>query len=215
MTKPCVILLVACVAILHPLKARGADSSDSLYKAFETKLLYSETPDIGPAWRGGLRITDLIVWDGYLNVAGWFTMDLFMAGIPSLSLNDSSKTRSPTTSYSSLSNQDPFVCPYGATCTKSGAASNTIRPNSNSRTRTERSLRKIPSWLCLLSPRVFCWRKGTILIYSPAWRWKTATSTTAPGCLQPTVSYPATVFSSPTIGASAWNTPCSTREKAP
>jgi hypothetical protein len=93
MTKPCVILLVACVAILHPLKARGADSSDSLYKAFETKLLYSETPDIGPAWRGGLRITDLIVWDGYLNVAGWFTMDLFMAGIPSLSLNDSSKTR--------------------------------------------------------------------------------------------------------------------------
>jgi len=214
MTKPCVILLVACVAILHPLKARGADSSDSLYKAFETKLLYSETPDIGPAWRGGLRITDLIVWDGYLNVAGWFTMDLFMQAFPPCRSTIRARRGSPTTSYSSLSNQDPFVCPYGATCTKSGRHQ---IPFGRIRTREQGRRDRFGNTVMVVPfvTQSFCWRKGTILIYSPAWRWKTATSTTAPGCLQPTVSYPATVFSSPTIGASAWNTPCSTRENAP
>ncbi len=84
--------LVAGAALLCLCRASFAVTSDSTYRAFSTKLIFSETPDLGPAWRGGLRITDALAWDGYLNVAGWFCVDLLMAGLPTLSLKDSNRT---------------------------------------------------------------------------------------------------------------------------
>jgi hypothetical protein len=52
-------------------------AQDSLgVRPFPNKLIYSETPEIGKKWHGGIRMNDLVVWDGYFNINGWLTADI-------------------------------------------------------------------------------------------------------------------------------------------
>jgi hypothetical protein len=51
---------------------------------FCNKLIYSETPEIGKKWHGGIRMTDILIWDGYWNVNDWLTLDLLFAVLPNL-----------------------------------------------------------------------------------------------------------------------------------
>ena len=74
---------VAAALVLIHFTVFGA-SPDTSYKAFSTKLIFTETPDIGPKWRGGIRMTDVLAWDFYINIAGWITVDYFIAGIPTI-----------------------------------------------------------------------------------------------------------------------------------
>lgn len=51
---------------------------------FCNKLIYSETPEIGIKWHGGIRMTDVLIWDGYWNINNWLTMDLLISALPNL-----------------------------------------------------------------------------------------------------------------------------------
>jgi hypothetical protein len=77
-----------------------ASPPDTSYKAFSTKLIFTETPDIGPKWRGGIRMTDVLAWDFYFNVAGWFNIDFFAAGFPTITGGDSTKISDNFTLFS-------------------------------------------------------------------------------------------------------------------
>jgi hypothetical protein len=68
------------VALLAGL-VRSAEFSET---PFCSKLIFSETPEIGKKWHGGIRMTDVLIWDFYWNVNGWLTLDLLAAGLPNL-----------------------------------------------------------------------------------------------------------------------------------
>lgn len=87
-TSPVTYTIATAIVLIHCTSFAGAP--DTSYKAFSTKLIFTETPDIGPKWRGGIRMTDILCWDGYFNIAGWFTVDYLIAGIPTIG-NDSAK----------------------------------------------------------------------------------------------------------------------------
>ena len=61
-----------------------ADTTPEIKRPFSSKLIFSETPDIGSKWHGGVRLTDIFCLDGYVNIAGFFTFDLLFAGIPTI-----------------------------------------------------------------------------------------------------------------------------------
>jgi hypothetical protein len=66
--------------VLLTLGAGGALAGTFTESAFPQKLIFSETPEVGHAWHGGLRMHDVLIWDGYWNVGGWFTLDVLSAG---------------------------------------------------------------------------------------------------------------------------------------
>jgi hypothetical protein len=73
--------------ILFPLTVTGtppaaADSPATAPLAFPNKLIFSETPDIGDKWHGGIRMNDFLIWDSYLNIAGLGAIEMLIAGLP-------------------------------------------------------------------------------------------------------------------------------------
>ena len=48
---------------------------------FANRIIFSETPETGEQWHGGIRMKDIFCWDGYWNVGGWLTLDLMVYGI--------------------------------------------------------------------------------------------------------------------------------------
>jgi hypothetical protein len=58
-------------------------------KAFPNKLIFSETPEIGYKWRGGIRMNDLLVWDVYWNIGGIGSISLNFSGLPKITTADS------------------------------------------------------------------------------------------------------------------------------
>jgi len=62
-------------------------AADFSEQPFTEKLIFSETPEIGKKWHGGLRTTDLISYEGYLNINGWATVDFMLTGIFGLKMD--------------------------------------------------------------------------------------------------------------------------------
>jgi hypothetical protein len=50
-------------------------------KSWPHKLIFSDTPEIGKKWHGGVRMNDIVVWDLNLNVYDWCLVDFLWAGI--------------------------------------------------------------------------------------------------------------------------------------
>jgi hypothetical protein len=74
---------------LHPY-----DSLDQ--RAFCNKVIYTETPDIGVKWRGGLRNISLLSWDMYFNIGNILTVDYLFTGLREHHLYDSTTGDSTT-----------------------------------------------------------------------------------------------------------------------
>jgi hypothetical protein len=55
---------------------RGAEG-----KAFPGKLIYTDTPEIGAKWHGGVRMVDVLAWDFNWNINGWMSADLLVVGL--------------------------------------------------------------------------------------------------------------------------------------
>jgi hypothetical protein len=75
-------VILICVAF-----NRGFAQGDSTLEhrlPFVGKPLFTETPEMGGKWRGGVRLTDLLCLDGYVNIADFFTFDVLFAGIPTI-----------------------------------------------------------------------------------------------------------------------------------
>ena len=82
------VFRVLCVlAFMTPVISFSQDSLCG--KPLPGKLIFSETPEIGQKWHGGIRMNDVLVWDGYWNINNWLTMDLLIAGLPSLGADTS------------------------------------------------------------------------------------------------------------------------------
>ncbi|MFC1584637.1 hypothetical protein ACFL5V_03715 [Fibrobacterota bacterium] len=56
-------------------------AEDSPKKAFPHKLIFSDTPEIGKKWHGGVRMNDIFVWEFFWNIKDWFLLDYFKAGL--------------------------------------------------------------------------------------------------------------------------------------
>ncbi|MBN1128310.1 MAG: hypothetical protein JXA71_04955 [Chitinispirillaceae bacterium] len=70
------------VLIIATLFVSPAFSLESDFpQPFPNRIIFSQTPEIGEKWRGGIKTHDLLVWDAYWNCADWFTVDLFSAGV--------------------------------------------------------------------------------------------------------------------------------------
>lgn len=76
------IAIAACVCLL--LSAASTSAVEFEQKAFPNKLIYTETPEIGQKWHGGIRMNDIFIWDGYLNTNDWMIIDVLHAGLPNL-----------------------------------------------------------------------------------------------------------------------------------
>jgi hypothetical protein len=74
-----IFIAIACSCLF----AQG-DTAPEIKRPFSSKLIISETPDIGLKWHGGIRLTDIFCLDGYVNIAGFFTFDFLIAGIPTI-----------------------------------------------------------------------------------------------------------------------------------
>jgi hypothetical protein len=70
--------LFICLVFLIVSGVRADTFTES---SFPQKLIFTETPETGHPWHGGLRMHDLLVWDGYWNVNGWLTLDVLTAGV--------------------------------------------------------------------------------------------------------------------------------------
>jgi hypothetical protein len=63
----------------------GSFSQEALTRRpFANKLIFSETPEIGVKWHGGIRMNDFLVWDGYWNINNWLTADLLLERLNNL-----------------------------------------------------------------------------------------------------------------------------------
>jgi hypothetical protein len=62
--------------------AESVFSQDSVFRPFCNKVVFSETPEIGPKWHGGVRSSDILIQDGNWNIGGLFALDLTLAGLP-------------------------------------------------------------------------------------------------------------------------------------
>jgi hypothetical protein len=49
-------------------------------KSWPHKLIFSDTPEIGKKWRGGIRMNDIVVWDLNFNINNWILIDYLKAG---------------------------------------------------------------------------------------------------------------------------------------
>ena len=54
---------------------------------FANRIVFSETPELGKKWHGGVRMKDILCWDMYMSIADWFSIDLLRYGVP-LSIPD-------------------------------------------------------------------------------------------------------------------------------
>lgn len=54
-------------------------------KPFSNRIIFSQTPEIGEKWHGGIRMNDLVVWEAYWNCADLFSLDFFHAGVKDIS----------------------------------------------------------------------------------------------------------------------------------
>ncbi len=59
------------------------------HKAFETMALYSDAPDIGVKWRGGIRNNSLLYTEMYWNIGDIVVMDIMLSGVRQWNLPDS------------------------------------------------------------------------------------------------------------------------------
>jgi hypothetical protein len=53
-------------------------------KPFSNRIIFSQTPEIGEKWHGGIRTNDLLAWEAYWNCADIFSLDFFRAGVKEL-----------------------------------------------------------------------------------------------------------------------------------
>ncbi len=51
---------------------------------FGHKLIFSDTPEMGTKWHGGIRMQDIVVWDFSLNLNDWVFADFLAAGLSDL-----------------------------------------------------------------------------------------------------------------------------------
>lgn len=58
---------------------------------FCNKLIFSETPEIGKKWRGGIRMTDFVIWDGYFNIYDWMLFDFVRGGLKGMKIDETSE----------------------------------------------------------------------------------------------------------------------------
>jgi hypothetical protein len=65
-------------------------------RAFCNKVIYTETPDIGVKWRGGLRNLSLFSWDMYFNIGNILTADYLFTGLREHHFHDSTSGDSMT-----------------------------------------------------------------------------------------------------------------------
>lgn len=65
----------------------GPDSNS--VRPFSNKVVFSETPEIGKKWHGGIRMNDIAIWDGYWNVNNILLVDFLFAGFNSLKVDQS------------------------------------------------------------------------------------------------------------------------------
>jgi hypothetical protein len=61
-------------------------------KPFSGKLFFAETPNIGLKWHGGIRMTDILAWDGYININNWMTLDLLAEGMSEMKADKNGST---------------------------------------------------------------------------------------------------------------------------
>jgi hypothetical protein len=80
--KPCAYFLAVILFVTAGFSQ--SDSSGPVARPFSGKMILSETPDIGGKWRGGIRITDVLCLEGYVNIGGLFTFDALISGIPDI-----------------------------------------------------------------------------------------------------------------------------------
>lgn len=55
---------------------------------FSNRIVFSESPEIGTKWHGGVRMNDLLYWDLYWNAGDWITIDLLVTGVSGTKLKD-------------------------------------------------------------------------------------------------------------------------------
>jgi hypothetical protein len=75
-------LIVLCITI----PSANAQTSPDL--PFNNRIIFSETPEIGRAWRPGIRTKDLLCWDLFWNVNNWLTVDFLHAGMSNRRITD-------------------------------------------------------------------------------------------------------------------------------
>jgi len=71
--------IFVCIAVLVT-----GSMAEERSKPFAHKVIFSETPDIGEKWHGGIRMNDFLIWEGYWNINNWLMADLVAAGLPNL-----------------------------------------------------------------------------------------------------------------------------------
>ena len=69
---------------------------------FSNRIIFSQTPEIGEKWHGGIRMNDIIVWDMYWNCGNWFTIDLLSAGVREINLEGEDNDTITLTDYFTL-----------------------------------------------------------------------------------------------------------------
>jgi hypothetical protein len=74
---------------------------------FSGKLIFCETPEIGKKWHGGIRLNDILVFDGYWNIYNWLTIDFLRAGINDITIDTSGSALSDRFSIFTIE-EDPI-----------------------------------------------------------------------------------------------------------
>ncbi|MBN2037718.1 MAG: hypothetical protein JW768_13335 [Chitinispirillaceae bacterium] len=69
---------------------------------FSNRIIFSQTPEIGEKWHGGIRMNDIVVWDMYWNCGNWFTLDLLSAGVREINLQGEDNDTITLTDYFTL-----------------------------------------------------------------------------------------------------------------
>jgi hypothetical protein len=54
-------------------------------KPFSNRIIFSQTPEIGEKWHGGIRTNDFLAWEAFWNCANLFSLDFFQAGLKNVS----------------------------------------------------------------------------------------------------------------------------------
>ena len=81
------LMSVMVLMLLTPLHSKEDE------KPFCNKLIFSETPEIGRKWHGGIRTTDFFCWEGYFNIYNWVMVDFLRAGFGNLKVGENGKMK--------------------------------------------------------------------------------------------------------------------------
>jgi hypothetical protein len=74
------VLFIPVLLLLFEFTLPVFSLESSIEVPFSNRIIFSQTPEIGEKWHGGIRMNDFIAWDIYWNFNDWFTTDFFRAG---------------------------------------------------------------------------------------------------------------------------------------